>query len=152
MVAHGRGALRAWHHDREGGLARGVPSCRPPIPLEAAQRARAAGTPTFVLCSAVGADPASRFFYNRVKGELERDLAAVDFASLTLVRPGIIDGDRAEHRAAEQWFLRAMRMTAPLLPRAWRPSPASRIARAMLDAALSAPAGRHVVDSATLAG
>nr|WP_235001387.1 hypothetical protein [Nitrosovibrio sp. Nv4] len=40
-------------------------------PLAVAQRAHAHGTPTYVLNSAIGADAGSRFFYNRVKSELE---------------------------------------------------------------------------------
>lgn len=121
------------------------------LPLQAARLAHAQGTPTFALCSAAGAHPASRFFYNRVKGELERDLAEIGFESLTIVRPGVIDGERDEHRPAEQWALRALRSVAPLLPRAFRPSPAETIAHAMLDAALSRRPGRHVVDAAMLA-
>ena len=58
--------------------------------LAVAELARQHGTRTFVLNSAIGADPPSRFFYNRVKGELERDLAKLDFESLTFVRPGLI--------------------------------------------------------------
>lgn len=48
------------------------------------------GTPAFVLTSAIGASTDSRFFYNRVKGEVERDLAESGFTSLTFVRPGLI--------------------------------------------------------------
>src|SRR4030095_17049954 len=48
-------------------------------PLAVARLARQHGTPTFVLNSAAGADPSSRFFYNRVKGELEQDLAKLGF-------------------------------------------------------------------------
>lgn len=56
-------------------------------PLAVARLARAHGTPTYVLNSAIGADAGSRFFYNRVKGELENALRLVGFDSLTLVRP-----------------------------------------------------------------
>jgi hypothetical protein len=45
-------------------------------PLAVARLARQHGASTFALTSAMGADPASRIFYNRTKGELERDLAA----------------------------------------------------------------------------
>src|SRR3954453_780746 len=71
-------------------------------PLAVARLARLRGTPTFVLNSALGADPSSRFFYNRVKGELEQDLGKVGFPSLTFVRPGLIGGKRDEVRPAEQ--------------------------------------------------
>src|SRR5688572_4654854 len=39
-------------------------------PLAVARLARRHGTPTYVLNSALGADAASRIFYNRVKGQL----------------------------------------------------------------------------------
>jgi uncharacterized protein YbjT (DUF2867 family) len=40
-------------------------------PLAVARLARQYGARTFALNSATGADPRSRFFYNRVKGEVE---------------------------------------------------------------------------------
>lgn len=120
-------------------------------PLEAARLARHHGVPTFVLNSATGADPDSRFFYNRVKGELERDLRAAGFASLTLVRPGLISGPRTEFRLGERAAEAVLKTTGPLLPRRWRINPASNIARAMLDAAVAGGAGEHIVESAELA-
>ena len=59
--------------------------------------------PTFVLNSALGADPSSRFFYNRVKGELGQDLAMLGFRSLTFVQLGPMGGKRDEVRPAEQF-------------------------------------------------
>lgn len=112
-------------------------------------RARTARLPAYSV-PPWGADPASRLFYNRVKGELERDLAAVGFPSLALVRPGVIAGKRNEHRPAEQLLLRVLHSVKPLLPRGWRPSPAPAIAQAMLDAAISAQPGVRIVDSAAL--
>ncbi|WP_020652774.1 hypothetical protein [Massilia niastensis] len=120
-------------------------------PLAAAQLARRHGTPAFVLNSAIGADPASRIFYNRVKGELERDLAAVGFASLTHVRPGFIGGQRQESRPGEQAMVLALRVLGPVLPRRWRINPAPRIAQALLEAAIQARPGVHVVASDALA-
>ena len=36
----------------------------------------------FMIISALGADPDSRFFYNRTKGEMERDVLAQEFPKL----------------------------------------------------------------------
>lgn len=116
-------------------------------PLAVAQLAHRHGTPTFVLNSALGADPASRVFYNRVKGEVELDLAGVGFRSLTLVRPGLIGGQRDEFRAGERVALLTLGALGPLLPRRWRINPAERIARHLLDAAIAAAPGLHVVTS-----
>jgi len=119
-------------------------------PLLVAQLARQHGARTFVLNSAMGADPASRIFYSRVKGEVERDLAALDFASLTLVRPGLIGGEREEFRLGERVATVALRALHPLIPRRWRINPAQRIAHCMIDAAVEGKAGVHVVASDAL--
>ncbi|MBE3024394.1 NAD-dependent dehydratase [Janthinobacterium sp. GW458P] len=120
-------------------------------PLAVARLALAAGTRTYVLNSAAGADAASRIFYNRVKGELERGLEQLGFASLTHVRPGLIGGERAVARAGEGAALRILRVLGPVLPRRWRINPAPRIAGALLEAALAAAPGVHIVGSAQLA-
>ncbi|MGK5023376.1 NAD-dependent dehydratase [Janthinobacterium sp. RB2R34] len=116
-------------------------------PLVLARLARAAGTPAYVLNSAAGANPASRFFYNRVKGELERELATLGFASLTHVRPGLIGGERETVRAGEAALALVLGTLAPVLPRRWRINPAQRIAQALLEAAIAAAPGVHVVTS-----
>ena len=116
-------------------------------PLIAAQLAHRHGTQTHVLNSAMGADRGSRFFYNRVKGELEHDLAQIGFRSLTCVRPGLIEGEREEFRTGERIGLTALRVFGGLLPRRMRSNPAERIAFRLLEAAIDAPAGVHVVAS-----
>jgi hypothetical protein len=40
----------------------------------------------------MGSDASSMVFYNRVKGELERELAMLGFAALTIVRPSLLLG------------------------------------------------------------
>ncbi len=114
-------------------------------PLAVARLAHAQGTPTYVLNSAAGANAASRFFYNRVKGELERDLAAVGFSSLTSVRPGLIGGERDERRPGEWAAQQLLRALHPLLPPRWRINPAGRIAEALLTAALQPVAGIQTI-------
>lgn len=116
-------------------------------PLAVARLAHQHGTRAYVLNSAIGADASSRFFYNRVKGEAERDLTALGFASLTMVRPGLIGGQRAEFRLGERAASGALTLLGPLLPRRWRINPASVIAKAMLQAAIDAPPGMHIITS-----
>ena len=119
-------------------------------PLAVANLARQHGTPTFALNSAIGANPSSRFFYNRVKGELERDLATLSFRSLTFVRPGLIGGKRDETRPAEQMAPLILGALHPILPRRLRINPAEQIAQALIDAAVAAQPGTHIVGSAEL--
>ena len=120
-------------------------------PLAVARLARRHGATTFVLTSAMGADPASRIFYSRTKGELERDLAGCGFDSLTLVRPALIGGARRTSRPAERLGQVVVGALGPLLPRRWRINPAETIAAALLDAALDAAPGQRVVASDALA-
>lgn len=95
---------------------------------------RRAGTPDFRAVSSVGADPDARSFYLRVKGETERELAALNFPHLTLFRPGLLRGPRAEFRFGERVAL----ATAPLWQlflqgkgRRYRPTRAAGLAAAM---------------------
>lgn len=119
-------------------------------PLQAARLARRHGAAAFVLNSAMGADPDSRFFYNRVKGELERDLQAVGFDSLTFVRPGLIGGERGEFRLGEHLATLVLGTVGPVLPRKWRINQAGRIALAMIEAAVAARPGVEVMGSEVL--
>jgi uncharacterized protein YbjT (DUF2867 family) len=116
-------------------------------PLAVARLAHAHGTRTFVLNSALGADAGSRIFYNRVKGELEADLEKIGFDSLTFVRPGLIGGKRDEFRLGERVMGAVLGALGGVLPKRWRVNPSEAIARELLEAALSAPAGVHVVPS-----
>lgn len=119
--------------------------------LAVARLARTGGARTFVLNSAAGANAASWFFYNRVKGETERDLATLGFPSLTLVRPGLIGGERDESRTAERVASVALRLLDPVLPRSARINPAARIAQVMMEAAVTGPPGVCVVRSSEMA-
>ncbi|QNH14464.1 NAD-dependent dehydratase [Xanthomonas sp. SI] len=120
-------------------------------PLAIARLARQHGATAFALNSAFGADPRSRLFYNRVKGELERDLQALGYPSLALVRPGLIGGERAQTRVAERAAAVVLGMLGPLLPRRYRINPAARIAAALVDSALRPQAGCQVIGSERLA-
>ncbi len=119
-------------------------------PLAVAELSHRHGTPTYVLNSALGADVDSRFFYSRVKGELERNLAKIGFSSLTYARPGLIGGERAGSRPTESATILILRAVGPVLPRRWRLCPAQNIAQAMLEAALQARPGINAISSAEM--
>lgn len=116
-------------------------------PLRVARLARQRGAQAYALNSALGADPSSRVFYSRTKGELERDLQGLGYPSLTLVRPGLIGGERNERRPAEQLALRVSSWVRPLLPPRYRVVPAERIAHHLLAAALAPAAGVRIIES-----
>ncbi len=119
-------------------------------PLHIARLARRQGAQAYVLNSAMGANARSSIFYNRVKGELEESLAALNYPSLVLVRPGLIDGERSTSRPGEARMLALSRWLRPLLPKKWRPSIATRIADELVGAALNAPPGRSIVEANSL--
>ena len=120
------------------------------LPLQVARLALRSGARSFALNSALGASADSRVFYSRTKGEIERDLRSLGYASLTLVRPGLIGGDRAQSRPAERLAIAVTRGLEPVLPRRWRVVPAPRIAAHLLAAALDGRPGVHVLESERL--
>ncbi|MGL4541002.1 MAG: NAD(P)H-binding protein [Polymorphobacter sp.] len=88
-VAGSQAAFRAVDHDAV---------------LAFARAAQVAGVTHFILVSSVGANAASPVFYARVKGEVERDMAALGFARFDIVQPGLILGTRVDRRPAEAMF------------------------------------------------
>lgn len=70
-------------------------------PLRLAKLARQAGAPEFSIVTSVDADPKSRNFYLRTKGELEEAIGKLGFPALRIYRPSFLAGDREETRAGE---------------------------------------------------
>jgi uncharacterized protein YbjT (DUF2867 family) len=122
--------------------------------LAFARAAHRAGVQRFAIVSALGASPRSPGFYNRVKGEMEEALAGLGFASLVVVRPSLLAGDRAAlgqpARTAERLALALAAPLAPLIPKAWQPVAAATVARAMQRALADARPGVRIVESAEL--
>jgi uncharacterized protein YbjT (DUF2867 family) len=69
--------------------------------LACAKAGRDAGVRQFILVSSVGADPASKNFYLRVKGEIEQAVGKLGYPRYDVLRPGLLRGPRAERRVAE---------------------------------------------------
>ncbi|EKY1944745.1 NAD(P)H-binding protein [Cronobacter turicensis] len=105
------------------------------------------GAKHMLVVSALGANPNSPFFYNRVKGEMETALKAQGWPRLTLARPSLLTGDREKRRAGESFMAPLFR----LLPGKWKAIEAQTVAQALINAALS-PAKEDVavLDSAQL--
>ena len=119
--------------------------------IAAARLARSAGTPVFVYNSSLGANAAARSLYLRVKGETERDLAGLGFASLTHVRPSLLDGGpRRDFRPTEAAGLVFARVLAPIVPRRYRAVSTRAVAATMLRAALDPQPGTRVIESEAL--
>ncbi len=118
--------------------------------VAAAELARERGARAFLLVSALGADAGSRVFYNRVKGETERDVAALGFAGVALLRPSLLLGRRADLRAGEGLAQKVAPLLSPLLVgplRKYRATAGAAVARAMLRLAKDGVAGVRVVEN-----
>jgi uncharacterized protein YbjT (DUF2867 family) len=113
------------------------------LPLQFAKAAKSCGATTLALVTAIGASVDSKFFYARTKGELERDVQAIGFQSLTIVRPSIIGGQRAELRVGERVVLRLSQALGPILPEKFRISAAPNIAGALIDSVIAGLPGCH---------
>jgi uncharacterized protein YbjT (DUF2867 family) len=114
-----------------------------------ARWARRGGAPTFVLVSSVGADPRSRNFYLRVKGEAEESVAALGFARFITLRPALMLGPRAERRLAEGVAQAVFPALNPLLVgplRRYRALSGDTVAAALIAAARDPAPGREVWD------
>jgi uncharacterized protein YbjT (DUF2867 family) len=100
----------------------------------------------FLLVSAHGADPRSRFFYNRIKGELEQAVRALPYRSVTIARPSVLIGKRERPRTGE----RIAAGLSFLTPAKLRPINASDVAKALIhQAALDEP-GFRLLESAQM--
>jgi uncharacterized protein YbjT (DUF2867 family) len=112
--------------------------------LAFARAAKAALAQRFVFVSSAGADPRSKYFYLRTKGEVEESLAALGFTSLDILRPSALIGWRREPRWAELAAMSFLPLVNPFLTGSreqWRAIPARVVASAMLGAARSGRRG-----------
>ena len=116
-----------------------------------ARAARAAGARRLAVVSALGADPKSTVFYNRVKGEMQAAIALLGFESVVVAQPSLLIGDRSTlgqpTRSAEVWITRLLSPVMTLVPRGVRPIEARQVAHALLTATLNAPPGVHILSS-----
>lgn len=106
--------------------------------LGVARAALAAGATRLGVVSAVGADPTSRIFYNRVKGEMERDVSELGYRTIVIAQPSLLLGDREAlgqaPRAGERWARRLLGPISGVFPASYRPVPARTVASALLRA------------------
>lgn len=71
-------------------------------PLRLAQLGEKIGINHFLMISAMGANVNSSVFYNKVKGETERDISLLKIPAITFFRPSLLLGDRKENRPGEK--------------------------------------------------
>lgn len=123
------------------------------MPLNMAAYARSMGVKRVAVVSAAGASEGSRNYYLKSKGDLETGLRALDFESLSILRPSLLLGHRKEKRRGER-FAQLMApvwgalMVGPL--QKYRPIGADVLARALLQALEQGKPGVEVYEGAQL--
>jgi len=115
--------------------------------IKTARIAHEHGAKQFLVISAVGAHPRSLFFYNRIKGQMEKDVAAIPFEAVHIFRPSLLVGQRHEKRFLEDI---AQHCTKPLQYifkgplKKYAPVEAKHVAYSMLQAAKAQLHGIYV--------
>lgn len=107
----------------------------------------------FLVVSSLGADLDSRFYYSRVKGEMEAAVRQTPFRAIHIFRPSLLLGERAKPRLGERLSAVVLALARPLLRGGWRkyrPVAAATVAQAMLRAANEDGGGVRVHNSDAL--
>ncbi|MFM0499875.1 Rossmann-fold NAD(P)-binding domain-containing protein [Paraburkholderia caffeinilytica] len=120
------------------------------LPIAFSKKVYQKGAQALALVSSPGASLSIPLFYCRTKGELERDIQKIGFESVTIVRPGMIGGERKEFRLAERMVLPVAKLLGPLLPRGLRVNPAANIADVLVDSVVAGKAEVRMVTSRDL--
>ncbi len=108
------------------------------IPVAVAKLAKANAINTFLVISAMGANKNSAVFYNKTKGEMERDVVQENIKNTFILRPALIGGQRNENRTFEKMGLKFFKVIQPLLTgklKNYKIVNAATIAQAMLNLA-----------------
>ncbi len=115
--------------------------------VEFARTALKCGAVRFIVVSAVGAAPDARGHYLRVKALMERDVAALGFDAVHILRPSLLLGERRGKRPLERLAQRLAPVFEPLLVGRlirYRPVAAADVAAAMLAVALRDTGGVQI--------
>lgn len=121
--------------------------------LACAKAAKELGLRQMITVSSVGADPMSKNFYLKVKGETEQALARLHIPRLDILRPGLLRGPREELRPAEKLGM----LASPLIDlflhgkyAKYRSIRAETVAKAIVGLTREKMAGRFVFEHEAL--
>jgi uncharacterized protein YbjT (DUF2867 family) len=126
--------------------------------LAFARAAKVAGASRLAVVSALGADARSSVFYNRIKGEMELALRALDLPHLVIARPSLLLGQRNNlgqpGRPGEAIAQSLAQLMMPalgwLMPRRLWPIRADAVASGLIMALADGPPGVQVIESDAL--
>lgn len=90
------------------------------------------GASKFFLVSAIGANPNSIIYYNKIKGEIEMAVSQLKYRAIHIFRPSLLLGDRKETRWGENIGKWIDKHFSFLIPSAYRAIRACDVADSML--------------------
>ncbi len=103
--------------------------------------------PHYVLISSAGASAKSKAFYMNMKGKLEDVVQSLAFETISILRPGQLDGERPEKRWSEKVALSVMYgMNKIGLFKRYKPITASQVALAMINVAEEIQSASYTLD------
>ncbi len=108
-----------------------------------------------LIVSAMGSNPKSGIFYNRVKGEMETAVSKLSIPQIQIFRPSLLMGNRTEKRGGEKFAQIMMGglsflFVGPLLK--YKAIHADVVANAMINAAKQEVKGFTVYESGEMQG
>lgn len=118
--------------------------------LAFARACKAAGVSRLAVVTAHGANARSSIFYNRVKGEVERDIRALGLPCVFFARPSLLLGRPQDGRLAETWASAVLAPAARWLPLTLRPISVEAVASGMVKIALEEATPSIVQSNAAL--
>lgn len=122
------------------------------IPVATAKLSKENSIKTFVVVSALGANAKSSIFYNKTKGEMERDVLAQNIVNTYILQPSIIGGNRKEKRIGEKLGLLIFKGLQPFFfgkLKKYRITEAEHIAQTMINLANSTST-KKIITSASI--
>ncbi|MFE4706262.1 NAD(P)H-binding protein [Peribacillus simplex] len=118
--------------------------------IEATKMAKTVNVEKLLVITAMGANSKSKFFYSRVKGDVEGTLQHLELNTVHIFRPSLLLGERKEFRAGEKisglisTFAKYV-FVGPIRP--YRAIEANKVAAAMYAAAQTTAKGYHFYNS-----
>lgn len=85
------------------------------LPVLITELAKANGVERIAVVSSIGADPGSKNYYLRIKGEMEEGILKSGINKIVIARPSMLLGDRKERRVGEIAGKIVMKTVSPLL-------------------------------------
>lgn len=116
-------------------------------PVMVAKLAKRNGAKQYALITAIGADKKSMFYYNRVKGDVEKSIEEIGFDTFLIYRPSMLLGDRKESRLGESIGQVVMTTLDFLIPKKYKAIQGEKVANAMLQTTQQNLKGLQIFES-----